>query len=217
MNRIIFNEVVFYQRNNNIHRREADINGDNLRRLRLSEQQLDVIANEFNNWREESKGIVAIPSSSRKRMEVFLNFISSGGYYRQLGHSFGVATSTAYLHTHEVADFFMDIARDHIHFPEINEFDVISDMIQMLNGEWKRVILYIDGSIIRIQRPDYAGDAYFCGRNGKSCDSVNTQFVVDKFGKVRHVLTGLSGNFYVPIVYIECLLFFSKIILCLLT
>jgi hypothetical protein len=57
-----------------------------------------------------------------------------------------------------------------------------------------KVLLYIDGFIVKIQRPDHAGDAYFCGRHGKSCDSINVQYVVDKTGSVRHVVTGLSGS-----------------------
>lgn len=56
------------------------------------------------------------------------------------------------------------------------------------------VLLYIDGFIVRIQRPDGAGDAYFCGRHGKSCDSLNVQYIVDRFGRVRHIITGLSGS-----------------------
>jgi len=52
---------------------------------------------------------------------------------------------------------------------------------------------YVDGFIVKIQRPNHAGDAYFCGRHGKSCDSVNVQYVTDRFGRIRHVVTGLSG------------------------
>jgi DDE superfamily endonuclease len=57
-----------------------------------------------------------------------------------------------------------------------------------------RVVLFIDGFIVKIQRPDGAGDAYFCGRHGKSCDSINVQYVTDLKGRVRHVITGLSGS-----------------------
>lgn len=57
-----------------------------------------------------------------------------------------------------------------------------------------RVLLYTDGFIVKIQRPDHADDAYFCGRHGKSCDSLNVQYVVDKSGRVRHIITGLSGS-----------------------
>ena len=57
-----------------------------------------------------------------------------------------------------------------------------------------KVILYIDGFIVRIQRPDGAGDAFFCGRHGKSCDSLNVQYITDSKGQVRHVITGLAGS-----------------------
>lgn len=57
-----------------------------------------------------------------------------------------------------------------------------------------QVVLFIDGFIVRIQRPDRAGDAYFCGRHGKSCDSLNVQYITDKRGCIRHVITGLSGS-----------------------
>ena len=55
-----------------------------------------------------------------------------------------------------------------------------------------RVVLFIDGFVVRIQRPDGAGDAFFCGRHGKSCDSLNVQYVTDIKGRVWHVITGLS-------------------------
>lgn len=64
----------------------------------------------------------------------------------------------------------------------------------MVDGSVKKVILYIDGVIIRIQRPDHAGDAYFYGRNGKSCDSTNVQYIVDKDRVVRHVTSGIPGS-----------------------
>jgi len=57
-----------------------------------------------------------------------------------------------------------------------------------------KVILYIDGFIVRIQRPDGAGDAFFCGRQGKSCDSLNIQYITDSKGQVRHVIAGLAGS-----------------------
>jgi len=56
------------------------------------------------------------------------------------------------------------------------------------------VVLYIDGFIVKVQRPDGAGDAYFCGRHGKSCDSINVQYVTDKWGRVRHIITGCAGS-----------------------
>ena len=37
-------------------------------------------------------------------------------------------------------------------------------------------------------------DAYLCARHGKSCDSINVQYVVDKNGRVCHVVSGIPGR-----------------------
>ena len=46
----------------------------------------------------------------------------------------------------------------------------------------------------RLLYPDGAGDAYFFGRHGKSCDSLNVQYITDKDGRVCHIITGLAGT-----------------------
>ncbi|XP_064633591.1 uncharacterized protein LOC135491547 [Lineus longissimus] len=126
-------------------------------------------------------------------METFLLYLASGGYHRQIGYTQGIAKSTAILHSREVSDFFMDIAGEHIAFPRREELDQLSTSLRDIDGVEKHVVMYLDGVIIKIQRPDHAGDAYYCGRPGKSCDSINTQYIVDKFGRVRHLITGLPG------------------------
>jgi len=86
----------------------------------------------------------------------------------------------------------------HIQLPQPREFQQLGTPLQDANDPTRvdryNVLLYIDGFIVKIQRPDGAGDAYFCGRHGKSCDSLNVQYIVDKSGRVRHVITGLSGS-----------------------
>ena len=85
-----------------------------------------------------------------------------------------------------------------IGFPQAGELPRIAVDLQHPNDPTRRnhyrVVLYIDGLIVKIQRPDHAGDAYFCGRHGKSCDSLNVQYVVDKAGRIRHIITGLSDS-----------------------
>jgi len=34
---------------------------------------------------------------------------------------------------------------------------------------------------------------FFCGRHGKSCDRINVQYITDRHGRIRHIITGLSG------------------------
>jgi hypothetical protein len=67
-----------------------------------------------------------------------------------------------------------------IGLPQVGEFLRLAISLQDQNDPTQldryKVLLYIDGFIVKIQRPDHAGDAYFCGRHGKSCDSINVQY-----------------------------------------
>ena len=144
--------------------------------------------NEFHLWRNRGN-----PHSSEKR-GVFLSMMTSGGFYRQVGHIFGLTKSSVLEYTHEVADFMYGTAQQWIRLPNHEEFERLGSELVLNNGEVKKAVLYIDGSIVRIMRPDHANDSYYCGRPGKSCDSINVQFVTDKFGYVRHIVTGFSGK-----------------------
>lgn len=85
-----------------------------------------------------------------------------------------------------------------VQLPQHGEFQRMAVSLQDPNDATQpdryKVILYIDGFIVKVQRPDGAGDAYFCGRHGKSCDSINVQYITDKWGRVRHVISGLPGS-----------------------
>ena len=52
----------------------------------------------------------------------------------------------------------------YIQLPGANELRQLAQALP----DGRLVVLYIDGFIVRIQRPDNAGDSYFCGRHGKS-------------------------------------------------
>lgn len=126
-------------------------------------------------------------------MELYLYLLSTGGYYRNVGLIHGISKSTVMSQTRSVANFFMSNAQESISLPLMLQLDDLATPLLHPDLGRKLVILYIDGFIVRIQRPDYAGDAYFCGRTGKSCDSLNVQYIVDRFGKIRHIITGISG------------------------
>ncbi|XP_064643577.1 uncharacterized protein LOC135497675 [Lineus longissimus] len=160
--------------------------------IRLNAQQIGELVNEFHEHRSQGKPRASRPASER-RIEIFLAYLASGGYYRQVAYTYGVATSTASDYLHEVSDFMMDRAPNYIKLPQPEEYQDLSSPLTNIGGRVTRVILYIDGLIVRIQRPAHAGDAYYCGRAGKACDSINVQYVVDKRGIVRHVVSGLSG------------------------
>ena len=159
-------------------------------RLRLSDQQVNELTDEFHEWRNMSMASIA---KSKQKICTFLHYLASGGYYRQVGYAMVIAKSTTAATVHEVANFLMAIAPRYISLPQPAEYEEHSSDLIDADGNIRRVLLYIDGAIIKIQRPDYAGDAYFCGRHGQSCDSLNVQYVVDTFGRVRHVISGLPG------------------------
>ena len=97
-------------------------------------------------------------------------------------------------HLHEVADFLFHVSPQFVFLPQPQEFPRLSSRIQLTTGDWKNDILCIDGMIVKIQRPAHAGDAFFCCLRGKSCDSLNVQYIVVKFGVVRFMISGIPGS-----------------------
>ena len=83
-------------------------------------------------------------------MHSFLELLASGGYYRQVG--------TVIKYCHGSAKFFCAIASNYIRLPVHQELFDMSKTIVTQSGE-KRIVLYIDGFVLKIQRPDHAGDA----------------------------------------------------------
>jgi len=156
--------------------------------VRVSEDEMEQLAAEYNEWRGRRDGISANIDVSYSSMFQFLAYLARGGYFHQLALACGIAKSTAITHVHDVADFFASTASPHIKLPGLPELPALATPLDVHN-----VVLYIDGFIVKIQRPDHAGDAFFCGRHGKSCDSINVQYITDKFGMIRHVITGMSG------------------------
>ena len=54
--------------------------------------------------------------------------------------------------------------------------------------------MLLDGFIVPITRPAGAHDAYYCARPGKHHDGLCIQYFIDKWGKIRHMITGLPGS-----------------------
>lgn len=162
------NHNIYHRRGANIRRKPAETEESMESRFRLSEDNLNHLANEYDNWRDQVQNRTNIATSYR-RITVFCYYLAGGGYLRQTAFPYGVATSTAHMYLYDVANFLCSVANRHINFPGMNELPNNSEEITMVNGQRKRVILYIDGMIVRIQRPSNAGDAYYCGRPGKNC------------------------------------------------
>ena len=122
-------------------------------------------------------------------MEVGLAYLAQSGYYSQIGYTYGIAKSTVILYVQNIINFLFASAEHHINLPTPDEYN---NLVKRVRDH--KVILYIDGFITKITRPNNAGDAYYCGRPGKACDSLNVQLIVDKNGFVRHILSGIPGS-----------------------
>lgn len=159
------------------------------KRIRLSTEQFNIISLDYHNYRLRTKPRAQY-SISRRNMELFLYYIAGGGYYRQVSFPFGIAISTAWLAIHEVADHFHRISENFISLPLHQE---LHDLV-FTELEGQRVVLLLDGFIVPISKPYNSGDAYYCARPGKHYDSICVQYFVDKYGKIRHIITGLPGS-----------------------
>ena len=81
-------------------------------------------------------------------------------------------------------------ALDYINLPIVQ--NLANEDIRMINE--RMIIGLIDGFILKIQRPNHAADAFYCGRPGKCYDGLNIQYMTDFQGKIRHIVTGISGR-----------------------
>ena len=111
--------------------------------MRLTEPQMEELVDEFHAWRDQGQ---ARRDTSRRMVETFLHYVSSGGYYRQVGFALGRATSTIFADLQQVASFFMDIAPQHISLPGPGEFDELAQDLEDVEGQcvllwsqWKKL------------------------------------------------------------------------------
>ncbi len=109
----------------------------------------------------------------------------------QLAENMGLGTSTVPKHLREVGSFFEDIMPLYVKLPTVPE---LAQLGTPIDGE--SAVLYVDGLLSAIQRPDHAGDDFYCGRGGKCRDCLNIQVVCDQFGVIRELVTGMPGRMH---------------------
>ena len=73
----------------NYIRSAATSNESSARHLRHQDEEIDVLASELNNWRANGTGTFCKIETSIKMMALFLEYGSSGGFFRQVGKSHG--------------------------------------------------------------------------------------------------------------------------------
>ena len=131
------------------------------RHFRVTEDQLEELVTEYHAWRM-AKNPGAKRETAIKAMTLFLDYLGSGAFFRQVAKDHGCVESTAHLHCNEVAEFFFEISPTYVSLPRPGEFQNLAVPISD-----HQAILFVDGVIIPIQHPDHAGNAYYCGRQAK--------------------------------------------------
>jgi len=77
---------------------------------RLAQQDITALTQEYILWRAQSQGIKTKYHNALNRVELFLQYLAKGGYYRQVGRAEGIAESTAMVYLHSTATFFQHTA-----------------------------------------------------------------------------------------------------------
>ena len=151
---------------------------DNQRAFRLREVDIDMLIQEFHTYRLDILLHV-------KWLKHFWSI-----FHHQSARISGVATSTAYNYINIVSDFLVSIAMNHVSLPLIYKLPTF--LYRLLNI--CKIIGLLDGFIAHIQRPDNAGDNFYCGSPGKCIDSLNIQYVCNLNGRIMQIVTGVSGR-----------------------
>lgn len=157
--------------------------------FRLQNNERGLLVYEYLQHRRINQPIARYTVTEIK-IKTFLLYLSSGGYYRQCARSQGLSESTVLQYMNEVAEYICSTVVIHINLPDQATLNNIPN--RQLNEH--RVISLVDGFILNIQRPNGAGDAFYCGRPGKSFDSLNIQYVADLSGNIIHIITGVPGR-----------------------
>ena len=111
---------------------------------RLTNAELEELSAEYQEWRPGNGRL----NVSRKRIEVTLEFLSSGSFYRKTGKAEGVAKSTVILHTREVCSFLRHIAPTFIRLPTPEEHQQLGQDLVDIHNRLLQVILFVDGVIV---------------------------------------------------------------------
>jgi len=78
--------------------------------LRLTDQQVRDLVNEFCQWRLRTEGVHTSFYFCERRMKIFLLYLARGGYFHQFGRSEGLSKTASLTYIHHVSTFFTDIA-----------------------------------------------------------------------------------------------------------
>ncbi|XP_058449129.1 putative nuclease HARBI1 [Malaya genurostris] len=123
--------------------------------FRISKSTANMIVEKYENstfFKTKSMGgIKEIPA--KIQMLSFLWFSANKDSYREVCNLFGQSESTFYKHLNLILDFFVDVAKNLIHFPETRqEKEKLARSFQQISG-FINVLGCIDGCYIYIRQP----------------------------------------------------------------
>lgn len=156
--------------------------------LRFESESVDFITNYFLEENAETRG-AALPA--RKKIEIFLRYISDPGFQSGVAVDVGVDRSTVCKTFAFVLDSIVNKSQDWIKFPS-----KVEDMDQA-KADWASrfriptVIGAIDCTHVLIQKPSAFGDEYV-NRKGKA--SINVQMTCDANEKITSVDAQWPGS-----------------------
>lgn len=142
-----------------------------------------------------------MPSNSRGGKEtiggeleiyIFLWYVANTVTYRQLGHLFGIAKSSAWSVISRVSKWLVSLSHEYIRWPNQHDVRRKSAEFEALKG-MKGIIGAIDGTHIKIKAPKYNTETFF---NRKKYYSLAMQVVVDANKKFIDIYCGEPGSLH---------------------
>ncbi|XP_020299130.1 putative nuclease HARBI1 isoform X2 [Pseudomyrmex gracilis] len=129
--------------------------------------------------------------SPEKHLYTFLWFV---GYevssYRDCADRFDLSLSVLFDIITRVSDYLVDIAPQHIHWPNEEEREITKIYFQQIKS-FPNVIGCIDGTHIRIDRPKESAESYY---NRKDFFSIQMQIVCNHEHKIIDVFIRFPGS-----------------------
>lgn len=124
-------------------------------------------------------------------MYTFLWFVGHEvSSYRDCANRFNLSLSILFDIITRVSDYLIDIAPQHIHWPNEEEREITKTYFQNVKG-FPNIIGCIDGTHIRIDRPKESPESYY---NRKDFFSIQMQIVCNHERKIINVFIGFPGS-----------------------
>lgn len=149
-------------------------------------------AEKFSNSTKLPQSTNKLGTSAEKCILLCLWYLANTETFRQISDRFGIALSTAHTILILVVDFIISFKEEVIKWPNLREKRIISTEFKKKHG-FKKVIGCIDGSHIKIHRPQKDEEVYV---NRKGYHSILLQGICDHRKLFINVFCGEPGSLH---------------------